>query len=300
MRLNLTVAAGFAVALLAAQALAQVPPPAPPPPPAAPQAIKPIGEGLYMVTGGGGNTTVRVTSDGLIVVDSKNPGQPFYDALMSQIRTVSQAPVKVLIDTHHHADHTGNNGAFLAAGAKVVAHRNLPGELDRFVPPPSNPDLKAPAKPTVTYDKTYELRLGGKAVKLFHFGPAHTGADTIVYFPDLKVVAMGDELNAAIPNIDYAGGGALGGFVNSLDQALKLDWDRAVPGHGAEPWSKAQVKAFRDKLQALLDRARASVKAGTRKDQFIASLEAEDLWPFPATFWNASRTEGLWAEAGGK
>ena len=101
-------------------------------------------------------------------------------------------------------------------------------------------------------------------------------------------------------NVDYAGGGNLAGFINSLDQTMKLDWDKAVPGHGAEPWSKAQVKAFRDKLQTLLDRARASVKAGTPKDRFVASLKAEDLWPFPAAFWNAARTDGLWAEAGGK
>ena len=135
---------------------------------------------------------------------------------------------------------------------------------------------------------------------LVHFSPAHTSADTIVYFPDLKVVAMGDELNAANPNIDYAGGGNLAGFINSLDQAMKLDWDRAIPGHGAEPWTKAQVKVFRDKLQTLLDRARASVKAGTAKDQFIASLKLDDLWPFPNGFWNAARTDGLYAEAGGK
>jgi len=299
MRANL-ILGGLVAAALALPALGQVPPPAPAPAPTAPQAIKPIGDGLYMVTGGGGNVTVRVTSAGLIVVDSKNPGQAFYDALMGQIRTVSQAPVKVLIDTHHHADHTGNNGAFLAAGAQVIAQKNLPAQLDKFTPPPNNPDLKAPAKPNVTYDKAYDVKLGGKTVKLLHFSPAHTGADTIVHFADLKVVAMGDELNAAAPNIDYAGGGQLGGFVNSLDQTLKLDWDKAVPGHGAEPWSKAQVKVYRDKLQVLLDRARASVKAGTPKDQFIASLKADDLWVFAPAFWNEARTNGLWAEAGGK
>src|SRR5690349_3745413 len=97
-------AAGLAFALIAPAAFAQAPAP--------PQAIKEVKPGLYMVTGGGGNTTVRVTSDGLVVVDSKNPGQAFYDDLMAQIRTVSPAPVKYLVDTHHHPDHTGNNGRF--------------------------------------------------------------------------------------------------------------------------------------------------------------------------------------------
>lgn len=293
-------AAGAALLASAAAHAADVPPPAPAPAATAPQTIHPIKPELYMVTGGGGNTTVRVTPDGLIVVDSKNPGQQFYGDLMAQIRTVSPAPVKVLIDTHHHADHTGNNGLFLAAGAQVIAQKNLPAELDKFVPPPTNPDLKAPAKPNVTYDTAYTVKLGGKTVRLTHYSPAHTSADTIVYFPDLKVVAMGDELNAANPNIDYAGGGSLAGFVNSLDQTMKLDWDKAVPGHGAEPWTKAQVKVYRDKMQTLWERARASVKAGTPKDRFIASLNANDLWPFPATFWNEARTNGLWTEAGGK
>jgi cyclase len=287
-------------AALAAPAFAQVPPPAPAPPPTAPQAIKPIGTDLYMVTGGGGNTTVRVTRDGLIVVDGKNPGQQFYGDLLAQIRTVSQAPVKVFVVTHHHADHSGNTGLFMASGAKAVGHKNLPGELDKFVPPPANPSLKAPAKPDTTYDETYTISLGGKQVRLSHYSPAHTSGDTIVYFPDLKVVAMGDELNAAAPNIDYAGGGQLAGFINSLDQTMKLDWDKAVPGHGAEPWTRAQFKTYRDKLQTLLDRARASAKAGTPKDKFIASLKADDLWVFAPTFWNEARTNGLYAEAGGK
>jgi glyoxylase-like metal-dependent hydrolase (beta-lactamase superfamily II) len=285
---------------LAAPAAAQVPAPAMPPAATAPQTIHPVKPDLYLVTGGGGNTTVRVTPAGLIVVDGKNPGQPYYDDLMAQIRTVSPQPVKYLVDTHHHADHSGNNGRFLAAGAHVVAQKNLPAELDKFVPPPTNPTLAAPAKPDVTYEASYTITLAGKAARLFHYAPAHTDADTIVYFPDLKVVAMGDELNAANPNFDYAGGASVAGWIRSIDATLKLDWDTAIPGHGAEPWTRDQVKVFRDKLQTLLDRGRATVKAGTPKDQFVAALKADDLWAFPANFWNAMRTDGLYAEAGGK
>jgi glyoxylase-like metal-dependent hydrolase (beta-lactamase superfamily II) len=293
------VAIAFALAL-AAPAAAQVAAPALPPAATAPQTIHPVKPDLYLVTGGGGNTTVRVTPAGLIVVDGKNPGQQFYDDLMAQIRTASPQPVKYLVDTHHHADHSGNNGRFLAAGAHVVAQKNLPAELDKFVPPPTNPTLAAPAKPDVTYDASYTVSLGGKTARLFHYAPAHTDADTIVYFPDLKVVAMGDELNAANPNFDYAGGASVAGWIRSIDATLKLDWDTAIPGHGAEPWAREQVKVFRDKLQTLLDRARAAVEAGTPKGQFVAALKADDLWTFPASFWNAMRTDGLYAEAGGK
>ena len=285
-------ALALSLTLTAAAHAADVPPPALAPAPTAPQAIKPVKPGLFMVTGGGGNVSVRVTSAGLIVVDGKNPGQPFYDDLMAQVRTVSAQPVKYLVDTHHHADHSGNNARFAAAGATVAAHKDLGALLERFTP--------ASTKHTLTYDSTHTISLGGKTVRLLHFAPAHTGADTIVYFPDLKVVATGDELNAANPNFDYASGASVGGWIRSLDATLKLDWDRAIPGHGAEPWTRDQVRVFRGKLSTLLDRARASVKAGTPRDRFVASLKADDLWTFPANFWNSMRTDGLYIEAGGR
>jgi glyoxylase-like metal-dependent hydrolase (beta-lactamase superfamily II) len=133
-----------------------------------------------------------------------------------------------------------------------------------------------------------------------HFAPAHTDADTVVYFPDLKVVALGDELNAVAPNFDYSAGASIAGWITSLDQTLKLDWDKAIPGHGADPFTREQVTAFRNKLQTLLDRAREQVKAGTPKDKLVASLKTDDLWPFPPNFWNTVRTDGLYKEAGGR
>jgi glyoxylase-like metal-dependent hydrolase (beta-lactamase superfamily II) len=281
---------------LASAAVAQTPPPAPPP-----LVVKPIKPGIFMVVGAGGNSTLRVTPDGVIVVDSKNSGQAIYDELMAAAATVGGAkPVKWLIDTHHHADHTGNNGRFLAAGVKVVGQKNLPLELAKFVPPPNNPTLTSPAAPDVTYDKTYEIKLGGKTVRLMHYSPAHTDGDTIVYFPDLKVVSAGDELNLINPNFDYAGGASITGWMNSLDQAMKLDWDQAVPGHGDRTMTKAEVGVFRGKLKLLLDRGREQVKAGTPKDKLIAAIKMDDLWTFPGTFWSGARLDGFYAEAGGK
>jgi cyclase len=253
-----------------------------------------------MVTGGGGNVTVRVTPAGLVVVDGKNPGQAFYDELMAQIRTVSPQPVRYMIVTHVHGDHSGNTGRFLAAGAQVVGQKGLPGLIDRFVAPANNPTATAPAKPSVVFDRRHTLRLGGKTVQLVHFAPAHTGADAIVWFPDLKVVAMGDELNAINPNFDYANGASIQGWLRSIDETLKLDWDRAIPGHGADPMTREQVVEFRRKLETLLARAREQVKAGTPKEKLVASLKLDDLWAFPAPFWNEMRTAGLYAEAGGR
>src|SRR5277367_4471516 len=121
-----------ALTILAAAVLAQAQQPAAPAAggrPPQPQAIQQVKPGLYMITGAGGNTTVRVTNQGLIVVDGKLPGQVNYDALMALIKSVSDQPIKYLIVTHHHADHTGNNQRFLDAGVQVIGHENLKTNL---------------------------------------------------------------------------------------------------------------------------------------------------------------------------
>jgi cyclase len=284
----------------ASTALAQAPAAPTAAPPRPPLVVKSVKPGLFMIVGAGGNTTVRVTDDGVVLVDSKNPGQPIYDEIVADVHTISPKPIKYLIDTHLHADHTGNNGRFEAAGVKVVGQKNVGVQLAKFTPPPNNPTAQAPASPDVTYDKTYEIKLGGKTVKLNHFANGHTDGDTVVYFPDLKVVSMGDELVAVTPNCDYGNGGSITGWLNSLDQTLKLDWDLAIPGHGDNPLTKADMKAFRDKWATFLDRAKAAVKAGATKDKLVAAIRTDDLWTFNPNAWTGARLDGLYAEAGGK
>jgi glyoxylase-like metal-dependent hydrolase (beta-lactamase superfamily II) len=279
--------AAAAIWLGAAGAFAQ-------PAPAPTLTVKPVKPDIFMIVGAGGNSTVRVTDAGLVVVDGKNSGQPVYGALMAAIGQISPKPVRWLVDTHMHGDHTGNNEAFLAAGAKVAAQKNVLVDFARLRPE------EVPAHPNVTYDRTYDIRLGGKTVRLLHFGPGHTDGDTLVYFPDLKAISMGDELTTT-PFFDYAAGASIAGWIRSLDQALKLDWDTAIPGHGAKPLARADVVAFRDKLAAFLDRARAQVRAGTPKAQLIAAMKADDLWSLPPALWaDPVRLDGLYAEAGGK
>ncbi len=274
---------------------------APTPPARPPLVVKQVKPELFMIIGAGGNTTVRVTSEGLVVVDSKNPGQAIYDELTADIHGISQQPIRYLIDTHLHADHTGNNGRFLAAGAKVIGQKNVPIELAKFTSPANNPTLQVPANPDVTYDTAYTIKLGGKTVQLRHYTPAHTNGDTIVFFPDLKVVSMGDELVSTTPNFDYAGGASITGWLNSLDQVMKLDWELAIPGHGDSTLTKAEMIAFRGKLATFLERAKAQVKAGTPKDKLIASMTTEDLWTFsPAAWAPGPRLDGFYVEAGGK
>jgi cyclase len=260
--------------------------------------IKPVKPGLYMIVGAGGNMLVRTTPAGLIVVDTKNSGQDIYDAIMAQIRTVSSAPVKYVVDTHHHADHTGNNKRFMDAGAQVIGNEGIKPGLAAYRKG-TNPVTAAIVDPAVFFTDAKTIEVGGAKAELHHYSRAHTGGDTLVYFPDLKAVALGDEVALPSPTFDFPGGGDIEGWENSLDQVMKLDWDVAIPGHGENPIGKADVAAFRGKLAIFLARAREQVKAGIPKDQLIDKIRIDDLgWKFAPGFWAAAnRVDGLYAEA---
>jgi glyoxylase-like metal-dependent hydrolase (beta-lactamase superfamily II) len=236
-------------------------------------AIKPVPNktGLYMVTGLGGNTTVRVTSDGLVVVDTKNLGEANYNQLMEQIKTVSQAPVKFAVVTHVHQDHSGNTDSFIKAGAKVIAHENLKKNLETYTSQAGKPGL-----PNELYSKDYMIKLGGTEVQVHHYAAGHTSGDSIVYFPDLKVVAMGDEFAVGAANCDYGQGGSILEWAKSLDAVLKLDFDTVIPGHGNDPGTKADLQAFKTRLDSISRNAINLVKSGTPKDQLIAAIGMAD------------------------
>jgi glyoxylase-like metal-dependent hydrolase (beta-lactamase superfamily II) len=295
----LACAALLTVSTAVAQAPSAAPSVAPAPP--APIAIKPVKPGLYMVTGAGGNVTVRVGADSLIVVDTKNYGQKNFDDLMAQIRTISPKPVKHVFLTHVHADHTGNTGSFIAAGATVIANEHLPTYLAAMQPPANNPNWVRPAAPNATYKSKLEVEIPGARAIGLHFTPAHTGGDTIVFFPDVKVVAMGDELTDRPPNIDYANGASLKGWITSFDEVLKLDFDTAIPGHHDNPMTKADLKATRDKFATLLARGQAAVKAGASKEELMSKIKVDDLgWTLnPAQWAPGPRLDGFWKEISG-
>lgn len=268
---------GFTIAILAAVAVAMAQQPAAPPPGGRgapqPQAIQQVKPGLYMITGAGANTTVRVTSQGLIVVDGKLNSQANYDALMALIKGVSDQPIKYLIVTHHHADHTGNNQRFLDAGVQVVASEGLKTYLETYQVTPK------PAPPSITYPGAeYTLKLGDAKVELHHFGRAHTGGDTVVYFPDLKVVDVSDVVTTGKtgPLIDYAGGGSATDWTNVLAGILTLDFDAAIPGNG-DVLTKADVQAYKTKFDTVIARARDLVRQGVPQDQLLAQIKTDDI-----------------------
>jgi glyoxylase-like metal-dependent hydrolase (beta-lactamase superfamily II) len=235
-----------------------------------------------MITGGGANTLVRVTPEGLILVDTKNPGDDNYNRVMEEIKSVSDLPVKYVLNTHHHPDHVGTNQKFIDAGATVIALEALKTDMASDA---RTKDI--PGRPTQTFAKDYVLKFGGAEVDAHSYGRGHTGDDTMVYFPDLKVVMVSDQMTDANPIVDFANGGSAVEWNRSLDGVLKLDFDMAIPGRG-EPKTRAEVQAFRDKFATLLSRASDAIKAGATRDTLAMQVKTDDLgWTFNAAFYGS-------------
>lgn len=242
--------------------------------------IRQLKPDLYLITGGGANTLVRVTSEGLIVVDTKNPGDVNFNRLMEEIRSVSTLPVRYVINTQHHPDHVGNNQKFLEAGARIVALEALKTHMA------SDPRTKAiPGVPTDTFARDHVLKLGGAEVRLYSFGRGHSGGDTIVYFPDARVVMVSDQMTDNAPIVDFANGGSAVGWVPILDGVLTLDFEVAIPGRG-EPKTRADVEAYRTRFATVVSRAQDAIKAGATREQLGAQVKTDDLgWQFNAQFY---------------
>jgi glyoxylase-like metal-dependent hydrolase (beta-lactamase superfamily II) len=232
---------------------------------------------LYMITGGGANTLVRVTPAGVIVVDTKNPGENRYDRIMEEIKSVTDQPVKYVLNTHHHPDHVGNNKQFIDAGATVIALEALKTNMA------SDPRTKdIPGLPTQTFAKDYVLKLGGAEVDAHAYGRGHTGDDTMIYFPDLKVVMVSDQITDGNPGADSRNGGSILEWNKSLDGVLSLDFEIAIPGRG-EPKTRADIQAFRTKMATLITRCTEAVKAGATRDTLAMHVDTADLgWKFNA------------------
>jgi glyoxylase-like metal-dependent hydrolase (beta-lactamase superfamily II) len=242
---------------------------------------RPLKSGFFLITGGGANTGVRVTSEGLIVVDSKNPGDDVFAALTTQLKSISPLPVKFILNTCHDPDHVGNNGKLVELGATVIGTDALGTEM--AIDARTAPIM---GRPTITFARDYIMVFGDVTVEAHHFGNAHTVEDAVVYFPDLKIAMIGDMVTDTNPVLDRTGGSILG-WKTSLDRILQLDFDIATPSRG-EPRPKADVQAFKTKIDAVIDRGNAAIKAGATKDTFMARVKIDDLgWTEPKAFFDS-------------
>jgi cyclase len=264
--------------------------------PFAPMVVREVKPGLYMLVGDGGNAVVRVADDGLILVDTKLPGDNYYQELMQKIRSVSDKPIKYVFITHVHNDHSGNAARFQAAGAKTIASDDYRALVATYTVHVGQ--TRSPA-PDISFAKTYTVKLKDATATAYAIHPAHTASDSVVYFPDEKVVAMGDSMFSGAPTLDWDNGGSLLGMQKNWAELDRLDFDTLIPGHGPAPLSRAEFEASRKKLDLLIDRLRAGIKAGVPKGELLAKVQVDDLgWNIKDTReWNAAtRIDGLYAE----
>jgi glyoxylase-like metal-dependent hydrolase (beta-lactamase superfamily II) len=244
-----------------------------------------LGHNTYMLsTGVGGNITFAVGTDGIIVVDANFA--PAYEKFKAAIQKVSTLPVKYVINTHFHGDHTGGNALFKKDGATIVAEDNIRlrllggtinGVTGNKTPPVSSPD----ALPTDTYyGGTKEIEVGGRKAILTHVYNAHTDGDSYVYFPDANVLCTGDTFNNTkrYQTVDFANGGDIRGMVraNTAYFDLANNDTKIVPGHGGLA-NKADVAAFRDMLTTARDRLQKLFQEGKSVDEVVAMRPLKDL-----------------------
>jgi cyclase len=247
-----------------------------------------LGHGLTTLAGTGGNITLAVGSDAIIMVDTEYA--PLHDKINAKVKEISPLPIRFVIDTHYHGDHTGGNQAFAHDGAILVAHENVKQRL--MNPPPGangQPGSPAPkdALPVQTYNgQGTEVKIAGQRAELVHLPPAHTDGDTIVFWPDANVISTGDIVSSAsYPNIDVAVGGGIDGMV-SVVAFLLAHADaktKIVPGHGPVT-DRAGVIRYRKMLKAARDIVAKAKKNGMTEDQvqkadLLASLNKTWLAP---------------------
>jgi cyclase len=226
--------------LLAGTAFAQQPAATHPPPPDFSKVeirTTDLGDHMYMLEGQGGNITVAVAKDGIIMVDGQYAA--LHDKIRAAISMISNQPIKYLINTHFHGDHVGGNEPFGKDGATVISEVNVKNRLaagtTNGLTGVKTPPAAPATLPSKTYTGSFHIRLRGRVADLKHIDNAHTDGDTYVWFKTANVLSTGDTFtNGRYPNIDFANGGNIKGMIAATDAYLKLAnaKTRIVPGHG--------------------------------------------------------------------
>ncbi len=233
-----------------------------------------LGGGLYMLTGRGGNIGLSVGPDGVFMIDDQYA--PLSEKILSAIAEITDQPLRYLVNTHWHGDHTGGNENMAEAGAVIVAHDNVYKRLstDQFVAAFSRtvPASPAVAWPVITFSEAITFHFNDQEIHIFNVPGAHTDGDALIHFKGANVIHMGDTFfNGFYPFIDIGSGGNINGMITALDTVIEIadDETRIIPGHGPLA-DKGDAERARDVLATVRGRVMEQAKAGKSLDEIIA------------------------------
>jgi glyoxylase-like metal-dependent hydrolase (beta-lactamase superfamily II) len=234
---------------------------------------------VYMLQGAGGNIGASIGEDGIVVVDDQYA--PLADKIQEALKGITDKPVRFIINTHYHLDHTGGN-EFFQKQAPIIAHDNVRKRLEEgsaagnggSVHVEHKPQPKG-ALPILSFDHDVTVHLNGEDIRALHFPAGHTDGDSVIYFPKSNVVHMGDDfVTYGFPFIDLDGGGSIDGMIDGVEKAVaQLPPDvKVIPGHG--PVSnlddvRAYVKMLKD--------TRAVVEDAVQKKMTLAQMKENKL-----------------------
>jgi cyclase len=239
-----------------------------------------LGNGVFMLMGQGGNLGLSVGDDGAFLVDDQFA--PLTPKIEAAIAKVSRDPVRWVLNTHWHGDHTGGNENLGRSGAFIVAHENVrrrlnPAEFRELV---GNSQQAPPAAlPVITFDQGLTFHWNGETIEVFHVAPAHTDGDAIIVFTRANVIHMGDTFfNGRYPFVDMASGGNVNGMIEAGERVLArlTPGTRIIPGHG-EIGGRAELQAFHDMMVTVRDRVRGLIAQGMSEDAVVAAKPTQDL-----------------------
>jgi len=221
--------------------------------PKQPIAVQKVTDNLWvLMTNSSGNVAVYPTSEGVLLVDDKfDQDGP---EILAKVKAISDKPIKYILNTHQHGDHTGGN-AFMMTNtpAEILIHKNARANMVAG---------KQPGLPQITYADEAQVFLGGKEVSAHHYGRGHTNGDAVILFPGERVLHTGDLfVNGSAPFIDYSAKGSIVEWDKTLDRVLALDFDIVIPGHGPVA-KKADLVKWRASIAELRSRAKTACAGG--------------------------------------
>ena len=251
-----------------------------------------LAPGVSVLFGAGGNIGVSHGEDGTVLIDDQYA--PLTPKIQAAVAGLGASPVRFLVNTHWHGDHSGGNENFGKAGAVIMAHDNVRVRMASDQNTPFG-EVKASPKvalPVITYAEGLKLHLNGEEVRVISVPPAHTDGDSIVHWTKSNVIHMGDLFfhKMSFPFVDRSSGGDVRGVIAAADKVLAMadDSSKIIPGHGAVA-SKADLKAYRDMLVSIVGKVEAAVKAGKSLEEVKAMKPADGFGVNPSGFITADR-----------